>query len=620
MQSLNQECLQALLSCFDKIYSSENLLVLDNKLSPIINYLVPFKQFREQTKTGQIIWLSEVTAELIKLVSNVVVLIDESSGNELQRLQSTKFTLIVKNLTKAFLYTLNQQFQLGVTFDDLLVNDKYQSGVRLKNLRVFSWEFQGILLDDNIITLQDKVSNYFDQPVYQINQLNTTLVDILIKFNFKVNNVYYQGNNSYLLYKLFNQRLIEQLSQHYNNLQQEFYLNQLQPSHNLIILERNLDFLPVIMNQLNYAGLIDDFLGVNINLTKTSNQQQQLKLDDSLYDNLKDLNFSLIGLKLNTLARFIKNQYSSSSADVNLKEIKSLVENLTDLNHQQELIKKHTNLSEELLDIIKFKGNNKYNEHEIFLNFENEVFQMSYKQQYNKILEFLNMNLSSDIMINSLILVSVINHGIKSRDYDTIKTMMYENFGLKIINTLQNLINYNLIRFSDLETSQPENEGITGGQFVYKNNYNSLNRFWSLHPDDEEEEEESEDISEINSLSDYKHPSFTLPSNTVPLTIRLLQSLYTREFLTYKPINKITNQPSWENLPLDRMFTTKTNEIKTKSVCDNTILVFLGGITRSEISCIKYLNQVLNAKGLNKQFIVITNGITNNKELIEALE
>ncbi|EGV64155.1 Vacuolar protein-sorting-associated protein 33 [Yamadazyma tenuis] len=611
--SLNNATINELLSIFDQIYTHNNLLVLDNKLSPIINFLLPFKVFKQRAKFDKITLSDSINHEVIQQYQNIIILFDEDTPISIP--EHARVTIIIKNLTKSRLYELNQQYHFGLSFDEIIENKLDM--VRAKTLKIYNWQFKGIEVDPDIISLQGSLAQYFDEPIYQVNQLANALVNLVDKFNIKINSTYAQGSNSNIFTGLYENKLQEHLAQKYNNLQQEFYSNHLTPTHNLVVIERNLDFLPVMMSQLNYVGLIDDLVSININLVKIVNDQgkeEQIKVEDELFENLKYLNFSLVGPKLNKLAKWIKNQYTNNSSEMNLKDIKKLVSSLTDLNRQQDLVKKHTNLSENLLNKVKNGGANRYNEYEIVLEFENEVFQLTYKQQISKLLEFLDLNLSARTIINSLVIVSTINSGIRSRDYEQIKQQAFENYGITIIYQFEKLFKYCLVRLSDVETLDTYTAGVTGGINVHNNNYTLLNKFWNLHP------EEQEDDQEINGIEDYPHPSFALPSATVPLTIRVIESLFVRDFLTYKPINKITKQPSWQNLGLDKMFKGKVSETIGDATVKNTILVFVGGITWSEISCIKYLNHKLQARELNHQFVVLTNSIVGNRQFGDSLQ
>lgn len=608
MESLNSRTINSLLEIFNQIYSHDNLLILDTKMSPIINYLIPFKEFRERANFDKVILSDNLNSEILQLYQNIILLFDEDT--EILLPEHSRVTLIIKNLSKLRLYELNQQYNLNVNFSTI-INSPLQS-VRAKGVRIFNWKFNGLMID-GVITLQDGLSNYFNQPIYQINQLANCLIHLVDAYNVKVNNSYIQGPHGTIFKKYFDNKLHEHLNRKYNSLQQEFYLNNLRGTHNLVVIERNLDFLPIIMNQLNYLGLMNDMLDVKINLVKILADHQkyeQLKIEDELFDKLKYLNFSLVGPKLNKLAKWIKNQYSSNNPETgSISEIKNLVSNLSDLNRQQDLVKKHTNISEALLTKVKSGGESKYNEYELLLEFQNEVFQMSYKQHIARILELLQLNLSDKAIINSITIVSILNNGIRSKDLDTIKSQAFENFGIEFIFKLDKLFKWKLIKLSDSELFDTPIDGVSGGMAVQLNNYTLLSKFWNLHPEDDEEE------VEINSVLDYQHPSFALPSGTVPLTVRLIESLFSRHFLTYKPINKITKQPSWENLSLDKMFYGNTTEQVTSASCDKTILVFIGGITWSEVACIKYLSEKVK-----HEFVIVSNGVVGNNDFMKCLD
>lgn len=603
LTKINPTVINSLLEIFDKIFTDGHLLVFDNKLSSLINYLIPFQQFKARGKFDKMVWVNDASNELLLQHQNIVVLLDNDTKFKIP--DHCRVVLIVRNLTKTRLYDINKDLSLNLSFTDIL--NRQSNEIRAKHIKVFNWRVNGIVVEENIISLQDEqtVDRYFKEPLYCINDINHCIINLIEKFGIKINNVYSIGVNSNLLYKLFNIKLDEYLNGNMNNLQQEFYLNNLKGTHDLVIMERGIDLLPLVMNQLSYIGLIDDLVGISIDLIQLDNQPP--KLHDELFDNLKWLNFSLIGSKLNKLAKLLKNQYNSNVTDLDLEEIKKLVKNLSDLNKQQDLVKKHTTISEYLLNKIKQSGDNKYNEYELFLNFENDVFQMTYKSQILQLERFLTMNLKEDIIINSLVIVSLINNGIKTKDLDDLKQSMVENYGIQIIWKVENLLKYKLLKLSDVESIiQNEEEGL-GNIDIHNNNYTLLNKFWDLHP---EEKTES-----IDSISDYESPNFSLPSNTIPLIIRLIESLYTRQFLVYKPINKITKQPSWENLDLKKMFKGPINETKTAHITNQTLLVYLGGITWSEISCIKYLNEKFKAKGINNEFFIITNGIIRNSDL-----
>lgn len=127
-----------------------------------------------------------------------------------------------------------------------------------------------------------------------------------------------------------------------------------------------------------------------------------------------------------------------------------------------------------------------------------------------------------------------------------------------------------------------------------------MNKFWNLHPYEDDNsgaelsKQQQQDLTNLVQI--YLNPSFTLPGNTVPLTFRIIESLYFRDFLKYKPVNNVKSRPNWDNLGLNTMIAGKSVDMNLEDVNDDKlkylIVVFIGGITRSELTCLKYLEEI----------------------------
>ena len=89
--------------------------------------------------------------------------------------------------------------------------------------------------------------------------------------------------------------------------------------------------------------------------------------------------------------------------------------------------------------------------------------------------------------------------------------------------------------------------------------------------------------------------------------------------MKYKPVNNVKSRPNWDNLGLNTMIAGKSVDMNLEDVNDDKlkylIVVFIGGITRSELTCLKYLEERLKARKPPKEIIVISNGIINNQDL-----
>ncbi|KAK6457976.1 vacuolar sorting protein VPS33/slp1 [Scheffersomyces xylosifermentans] len=687
LEEFNSASVNNLYSILNKIYSSNNLLILDQSLSPFLNSLTTFSKLKEHGRFQNIIWLNnDINTHgigVFKKFSSLIILIEETNANLvaveellvsktaiLDKIDGLKINIIVKDLSRSYLYEINKALRGSILdFNTILGNQKKLSINVTPRVKVLDWETypvfnDGILLVD--IRQFGGIDTYFEEPLKQVKQLVDSVVKLLFANNgpnnnlLKLRNIYGKGNHAdFLIQLLQDVKIPEYLNMNLNKLEIEFYRTKLISNTDLIVLERNMDFYSVLFNQLNYHGLIDDLFELKFNtIVKSLGEVEEpismnLNNDELYTEQLKHLNFASVGPKLNKLAKEVQHSFKLKDAandnnNTNLKDIRKIVNNLGNLTLQQDLIKKHTTISEAILHRIN-------TEYETFLSFQNDIFEMDYKLQLSKLKYFFNINYDKYILLTSIILISIVNDGIKERDFEWISHEILDNYGMGTSLALEKLVENKVIKLiidqgtdflstitgglaGNQQAAHPIDEsqslaklGISGAQETYRANFTLIDKFWNLHPLDEEEDD-TIGLSIKETLVDmYPNPSFTLPSNTVPLTSRIVESLYFRDFLKYKPVNNIKKRPNWENLGIGSMFNGKTVDIniddksdvreKKKVTIENTqeyvIVVLLGGITRSEITCLKYLQERLHKSGKSKKIVVITSGIVNNKKFLD---
>ncbi|EER34655.1 predicted protein [Candida tropicalis MYA-3404] len=272
---------------------------------------------------------------------------------------------------------------------------------------------------------------------------------------------------------------------------------------------------------------------------------------------------------------------------------------------------------------------------------------MDYKAHISNLKFFTNSNYQSEFVFATILLIGYLNDGISSKDLEWISVDLQDNYGIEASITLEKLIDYKMIRVinessgdflsslgltkqkkkaipDELDIEEDKNIGISGGRDAFRSNYTLINKFWNLHPF-EDEDAEQQDMNEsgtnesTNLLDLYPNPSFALPGNTVPLLYRFVESLYFRDFLKYKPVNNLKRRPNWDNLGVNTMFAGDTVDLNLEKVNDDKseylVIVIIGGITRSEITCFKYLQERFKKQGKSKKLIVLTNGIVNSNKL-----
>lgn len=676
LENLNSNVLDRLIHNLSTVYTSPNLLIIDRLVAPIVDFLTTILKLRSLAKFDNLVYLdSPLDKDTLNQYKGLILILESSNkaANEvfelLKKFPTKKIHVIVKDMTRLFVYNISNLLKGSVTFESLALNPNIDKPFRINsNIRVCRWSVSPLVVDDKVLSLEmpyGGFQSYMFEPIEQISRLSDSFLALLNEFSgknmLKVKNYFGKGDHAALLISMIKEEKIRQyLATTMNPLQQEFYLNKYPGNTDVVVLERNLDLTSVALNQLNYQGLIDDLFTLRLNEVTVLGTKYLMK--DDLYRDIKHLNFASIGPKLNQLARLVQEQYKQKDNLSDISEIRKLVNNLGSLTSKQDLIKKHTTISEAILSYIKYgtvdetpttETGQKYNQYEQYIEFENEVFDMEYKALVSKIKQFITEAFDIYLVTSLVILVSIVNDGIKEKDYDQIHSKAFENFGIEVSLLWEPMASRGIFKVSKsgpsdffgafsgfgISSSQPKSPepidedkysrtlGISGGQWTQRSNYSLINKFWNLHPL-LEEEESTKRTGDL--VDEYPHPSFALPGNTVPILVRLVEALYSRKFLKYKPVNNVSRRCNWDGLQMDTMFEGKTVDI---NVCDSldskrsepstkgyVVIIVIGGITRGELSCLKYLEQQLRSQGQEKEFIIVTSGTVNQRKMIEAIK
>lgn len=701
MDLLNQTTLNNLFRALDTVYTSRNLLIVAKNISSLLNYLTPFSAVKKRGNFEQLLLLDELPSQAdfdasVANYESIIVLVSELQELEplkqLWRLLSPnmKVALIVQDLSRSFYYTLSRD--LFNVHDGLLQKSSevnLESTIRISpNVRLINWRTNPVLVEDFIILSTSRYSRdalgvspcsglaqYLHNPLHCVSAALDAVMKVVASIEnrkdlIKLKNVYAKGDHASLFVNLLlNDKFPEYLAEGFSSAERDFFLESLSANADLVVLERNLDYFPLVLSSTTYSGLLSDLSLFKSDGSSTSEfYNSTVFANDEIFQNAKDLNFLSIGANLNKLARVLKYEVEARDNLTDLNEIRELVSKLGNLKLTQDLVRKHTALSEKVLDNIKHDLLLPYSHdfREKWLEAQNQIFDQDYKTQMRILMAFMNGNYPYEVVLNFATLISLINNGIRAKDIETIETQISLNYGLHASLSLAGLLLCRIIKvnnrendffgnfsfgkpFSEREVTtgpatpapsvgianndvdvfryeDPKLLGITGGQEAYKSTYTLISKFWNLHP--VEENEASEGDLHVETIKGYSNPSFTLPAGTVPLLSRMVESLYFRGFLKYKPTNNIYKRPNWGGLNMDSMFKGHTVDLNIDDKLDDRkvkphsdslrqqylIVVILGGITRSEIGAFKYLQQKLDQK-----LYIVTSDIINNRDLYEAL-
>ncbi|CAM9011875.1 hypothetical protein WICANDRAFT_78958 [Wickerhamomyces anomalus NRRL Y-366-8] len=572
-------------------------LVIEKSLSTAINFITPFSKLKELANIQNVYWFndpltvssSNSTTFLIKSnLSNIPILsqrIHELISNDPTHKINVITTL---DYFKSFKHELNKIGIYGelqsLTSWNLYIHDPTSNSIQL-----YISELNSLYLY--------KTPNI---PYKLANWLNEYLI---INPNLQITHILSKGLNSSKFTSIF-----KNLRNDYKNslsplekklesrIEKGLYgssSNNSGKQTDLIVLERNLDFLSVLLNQLSYSGLIDEVYDIDINTIKLDSTTYLDSENDSIYNSLKFMNFGIACDYLNNEAKSLQLQYDELNNLNDLSHIKNFVDKLNELELLKKQVSNHTKISEEILN--KLQTSDESSNYNTLLEFQQDILfaNLSYSNIISKIIELINYQEYQLYDILRLIsITSIVNNGLRERDYITLNNEILESFGFKYFQLLQNLIKIGLIT-------------IRGDPSIIKN-FNNLNSKLKLTSDiDDDPNNPSE-------------PSFAY-RGYIPLISRILQN-------SIHP-NK---RSSWSHLDLNSLLLGKT--IDEELTQDNiglggllqkndsmVIIVMIGGLTYSELATIKFVERQFKEKyGINKKFMVLTDSFINAKDLFDS--
>ena len=417
----------------------------------------------------------------------------------------------------------------------------------------------------------------------------------------------------------------------------------------LIIIDREVDFPTVLLTQLTYEGLIDEVFNISANQTEvdssvvggaapqpgqtgsaSTSMKRKIMIDskDTLYSDLGDANFAIVGSLLNKVARRLQSSTERNSlAAKTTSELRDFVARLPGYQAEQASLKLHTSLAEEII---------KYTRTDTFTRClevqQNLTSGADPSTQHDMITELIDRGTPLPTILRLLCLESTTNAGIRPKDLDTFKRAIIQAFGPQHLLTLQSLEKMNLLTPRGGATLA----GGTGASVKPGSvtNYTPLRKTLRLW-DDEVNEASPNDIS------------YTF-SGYAPLSVRIVQSIIQRHSLanTIKPPAPgapLSSNPLAQGL---RMFEDSSkyirgatfNEIQTGDVSQKAlkarqmlsghgeggktvVVFFLGGVTRAEIAALRWVGGKLQdsgGEGRGSRVVVAATNVLTGDGLVDG--
>ncbi|KAF9299383.1 hypothetical protein BGZ74_008935 [Mortierella antarctica] len=399
----------------------------------------------------------------------------------------------------------------------------------------------------------------------------------------------------------------------------------------LIIIDRSVDMVTPLCTQLTYEGLIDEifhiknsFVEVDASLanpasantgaggsaaaasTAAPGKKKKVPLNggDKLFGELRDLNFAVVGGLLNKVAKRINADYEERHNAKTVPQIRQFIVKMGGLAAEHQSLRLHTALAEEIMNYTMTDDFNRILEVQ-----QNVVAGIATNKEPEYIEEMINKQVPIVQVLRLLCLYSLVNNGLKPKQFEFFKKEILEAYGFEHIQTLDNL----------------RRLGMLTKQVTTKNTYSLVRRSLSLIVD-EVNEHAPNDISYVY-------------SGYAPLSVRLVQCVVQRGKDGARPGpgagsggkgSGVAGGNGWKGFEdVLRMLPGRTFD-ETQRVDDGqprsskrangqpkiSLVFFLGGCTFTEISATRFL---ASQEGGQRDFVICTTQILNGNTLVDSI-
>lgn len=427
----------------------------------------------------------------------------------------------------------------------------------------------------------------------------------------------------------------------------------------LIILDRDVDFATILLTQLTYEGLVEETVGILHNqaevdssmvtmnqqnssqpgsmgsatkLPSTPNARQNLKskikLDssDALYDQLRTTNFAMVGSILNKVARRLESDYEGRHTARTTSELGDFVKKLPGFQQEHQSLRIHTNLAEELMKATRS---------EIFTRVlevqQNLAAGTDPTPQHEVIEELISRDVGIQTVLRLLCLESCMFGGIRSRDLESLKRQILHAYGYQHMLTLDALEKMELLQSRASSsalllpipgTSSTGQSAQAGADAGTKTNYAYLRKTLKLIVD-EVDEQNPNDIAYVY-------------SGYAPLSVRIVQCILQKSYiqsLNRSPFPLTPTSSGWQGFEdvlksakgptfhitqkaVDEKILRARDSLKGTGGWRTTYIMFLGGITFTEIAALKFVGKQLEEQ--KKKLVICTTGIISGNKAVDG--
>jgi len=358
----------------------------------------------------------------------------------------------------------------------------------------------------------------------------------------------------------------------------------------IILIDREVDLITPLCTQLTYEGLIDELFSINnsyLDLDPTILGQKgpkKIKIvlngNDKFYGEIRDLNFSVLGPLLHKKAKEVAETFNQRHMHqkMSVSQKREFVKKFAVAQQQHQSLKTHTSIAEKILE---FTSSSTFRKR---LNAEQNLLAGSGIDSSNEYIDESIDRQENLINVLRLICLQSATSTIKSSRLEKIKKEIIQSYGYEHLMTLMNLEKMGMIKKES------------------KSNFPVLRKNLQLFTEDFDEKNPN-DIAYVY-------------SGYAPLSIRIVQQAFKPSGWRSELMNLLPG-PTVEETQINNLNPNK-NQNTNPSV---TLVFFVGGITFTEISALKWLSsqRTSEQESTYGEFVIGSTKLINGNSLLTSI-
>ena len=584
---------------------SKKALILSKYLSPKFSYIFKMSELLNLGFSKNIYYLENCpqTIQEFQLVFLIPSKI-ECIPFIMEQFKRDKEDIIDKqkdfNANKSFIVEKNYYFYFVPKVDISFLNyiDEKYNFYRAYFDNYFEFELLNFPLDYDIISLEDSQS-FKELYLYQFSDCIDNLANLLIKIQEIfgiIKNKYIVGENGKILSQLLEKK------------EKEGFLSERNSNEILacFFFDRSADYITPMCTAYTYESMLHNTFGINFNKIKVpselvtnieenknkiinkENQKEEKKeefkklsldMDDRLYYMIKNYNFDKIRVFLSKRLQFQQDQLRQKKGkNTDIEQIGKDLEMLQKIKNERQTLSNHINLA----DFISKKMTTPRAKRRLQLE---QTILSGDKDCIDFIHEYYETEMARKgdpyELLKLFCLENLVFGGVKNKVYDSFKNDFLLTYDEKLFFLFKNLEELKILKKG-------------GSSKLYQICLDKLKLL-------------NFDVNVFNpNDTSYVFSSFC------PISIRLIEK-------ALKPGWGPLQKEILKNFPVEFIYPEDEKPVTDPQIENNVILlVFIGGITYSEIAAIRYLNK--SPEYSKYKFLIITTNIICAKTFFDGIK